>query len=716
MTNAGSIDHGRRAGFAVVLITTVLAALPTAANAARVTGDPQTAVITYEAGGGENNMLDITAPAVGADQRYAFQDSADPSLSAFGICTPNPPTCPVLGFVELRVLLFDGTNDTMAAKDPAAPAPPFSWPPIVADGGDGKDVLTSGSGPDQLAGGPGNDELHGAGGNDRLDFALPGIEPNDGSGADTLDGGSGDDALNGGPPASPPEADTLMGGDGSDRADYSARTSPLTISLDGAPGDGEAAENDNVMADVENLIGGSANDTFTGSPAANVLDGRLGNDTLRGADGDDMLEGGVNDPGDDTLAGDGGNDVLYGRAGDDTLEGGPGNDPVLSGEGGTDTIRGGDGDDQLDGGPGLDTLEGGAGNDVLRGGDGGDSLDGGPGRDDMSGGDGEDIVKYDDRSSRVRVSLDGAPNDGTKGEGDNVRPDVEKVRGGSQDDTLRGSPGANVLDGAAGEDLIDGKQGVDELDGGSAADLLLADDGADDRVIDCGAGDSDLAIADRGDTVMPSCETVSRPGTPPAVGARARVSASDDFRLRLPGGERFFDSPPKAMIVAVASTIDPRSGRVVLTTAKNRRGARQQVIVSGGAFTIRQKKASKPITELKLLAGAPKSCSSGSKPARAARLPTDPPGRLHTAIRKNTIRKNSKGISLKVLGKNSIAAAIGTDWTTVETCRGTRTIVHSGIVRVTPCNGKKTVDVRPGHPYLGRNRSAAAPDGCRPEV
>jgi len=79
-----------------------------------------------------------------------------------------------------------------------------------------------------------------------------------GNGSDKLTGGAADDVLRG-----EAGADTLTGGGGRDTADYSDRTAPLNVSLDGVAGDGEAGENDNVAADVENVAGGSADDVLT---------------------------------------------------------------------------------------------------------------------------------------------------------------------------------------------------------------------------------------------------------------------------------------------------------------------------------------------------------------------------------------------------------------------------------------------------------------------
>ena len=76
--------------------------------------------------------------------------------------------------------------------------------------------------------------------------------------------------------------------------------------------------------------------------------------------------------GNDRIAGTPGADVVYGRGGNDSLSGGRGNDVLL----------GGPGADLLDGGAGLDRLYGGSGNDILKARDGQrDVVDCGPGRD-----------------------------------------------------------------------------------------------------------------------------------------------------------------------------------------------------------------------------------------------------------------------------------------------------------------------------------------------
>ena len=105
---------------------------------------------------------------------------------------------------------------------------------------------------------------------------------------DYLYGSSGDDVLDGGP-----GADMIAGGDGHDRADYSARTAPVVVTLDGAAGDGEAGENDKLTYSVEDVTGGAAADRLTGGSGANVFSGSGGNDALSGGAGDDVLDGGA---------------------------------------------------------------------------------------------------------------------------------------------------------------------------------------------------------------------------------------------------------------------------------------------------------------------------------------------------------------------------------------------------------------------------------------
>jgi Ca2+-binding RTX toxin-like protein len=167
-------------------------------------------------------------------------------------------------------------------------------------GGSGADAILAGTTSSELVGAAGDDRLTGGAGND----VLRGDDETgaSGSGNDTLDGGAG--------------ADTLRGGDGVDTASYASRTTAVTVTLDDAPGDGQAAENDNVRSDIENVAGGAGADTLAGSATANALTGGAGNDHLTGGGGADTLDAGA---GNDVIdAADGSPDAIACGPGDDT--------------------------------------------------------------------------------------------------------------------------------------------------------------------------------------------------------------------------------------------------------------------------------------------------------------------------------------------------------------------------------------------------------------
>ena len=210
---------------------------------------------------------------------------------------------------------------TVAAPDVAAAS-------CTITGTNRGETLNGTPGPDVICGLGGNDTINGLGGNDTI---------YGGAGNDRINGGTGDDQLIG-----EAGADTLNGGVGADTVDYSAASVPLTISIDGQANDGARGERDAVATDVENVVGGSGNDSITGSTAANDLDGGTGNDSISGGSGNDAVDGGV------------GNDSLVGGVGDDVIEGGTGND-TISGEIGNDTLDGESGLDQVDGGAGTNT-------------------------------------------------------------------------------------------------------------------------------------------------------------------------------------------------------------------------------------------------------------------------------------------------------------------------------------------------------------------------
>ena len=233
----------------------------------------------------------------------------------------------------------------------------------------------------------------------------------------------------------------LDGGAGVDTADYSDKTASVAVTLNGATNAtvtvGGVAED--TIRNIENVIGGSGDDTLTGDSLANVLIGGGGNDMLKGGDGNDTLDGGA---GIDTA------DYSDKTASVAVTLNGATNATVTVGGVAEDTIRnienvtGGSGDDTLTGDSLANVLVGGGGNDMLKGGGGNDMLDGGAG---------VDTADYSDKTASVVVTLNGATNATVTVGGvaeDTIR-NIENVIGGSGNDTLTGDGLANALSAAA---------------------------------------------------------------------------------------------------------------------------------------------------------------------------------------------------------------------------------------------------------------------------
>ena len=233
----------------------------------------------------------------------------DHAVLAPGSCTQTDPdtvTCPFV--TPLFVVFMGAFNDTVYGDAAATAA-------LEAHGGPGDDDLRGTENADRLSGDDGNDSLDARGGDDSLDGGQGDDTFYDGAGNDVVTGGPGNDTWIAGP-----GSDTFTGGVGNDRADYSARTAPVTLSSDGVANDGEAGEGDNIGTDVEDLIGGSGSDTITGGPQTGLIRGGGGNDTLKaGPAGQERIEG---EEGDDVI------DTRNGVY--DSVDCGPGNDTLYA--------------------------------------------------------------------------------------------------------------------------------------------------------------------------------------------------------------------------------------------------------------------------------------------------------------------------------------------------------------------------------------------------
>ncbi|MCY2990027.1 MAG: hypothetical protein NTY19_19460 [Planctomycetota bacterium] len=340
-------------------------------------------------------------------------------------------------------------------------------------GGSLDDTLVGNALDNSLGGGPGNDTLFGGAGDDSYDFDAD--EP---LGSDTIVDTSG--------------VDTLWF--------PSTTTKPVRVDLSQA---GPQVVNDNLTLtlsagdSIENVIGGSLDDTLIGNALGNNLDGGPGNDLLVGAGGNDTLLGGDGD------------DKLYGQEGNDTLLGGNGNDTY---EFDTDTPLG------------IDTLT------------------------DVSGAD----TLWFAYTTTQPVALDLS-----KATSQLVNPyltltlsannSIVRLLGGELDDTLIGNALNNdIWGGPGGNDTLQGGEGNDWLNGDAGDDIFLGGAGDDTYQFDADTplGSDTLLDASGADTLwfvytttQPVTVDLSRT-TPQIVNPNLTLTLSaNNSIVRLLGGE-----------------------------------------------------------------------------------------------------------------------------------------------------------------------------------
>jgi Ca2+-binding RTX toxin-like protein len=379
-----------------------------------------------------------------------------------------------------------------------------------ATGGALNDTLTGNAVANRLLGNAGLDTLAG------------------GAGTDTLDGGLGNDSLQGGADNDTYLLDTdlvlgtdtitELAGGGMDTLDFSQTTTKtIAVNLGVITAQAVTASNLtltlNAADTVENVIGGSLNDSLTGNALANRLDGGAGLDTLQGLAGDDTLIGGL---GNDTFvyntASSLGTDTLDESAGGtDTLDFATSTTLGVSVNLGTATTQvvnanlslvlgadntfenasGGSLNDTLIGNVLANTLIGNSGNDTLTGGAANDSLTGGLGDDtyvfaansalgtdtlNESAG-GTDTLDFSGTTStNVTLNLGTTSTQVVNANLSlilGLATAFENAIGGGGNDLLTGTTLANVLTGGAGNDTLVGLAGNDTLQGGQGDDSYV---------------------------------------------------------------------------------------------------------------------------------------------------------------------------------------------------------------------------------------------------
>ena len=410
-------------------------------------------------------------------------------------------------------------NDTLVSIEQATLTGGPSGNQIDASAfGLGPVTLIGADGPDLLLGSPDDDVLRGGAGDDTLTA---------GAGADELDGGGGGDDMAGGDgddtyvfaAAVPAEGDTVTesasASGGIDTLDFDALGAgdPVNVDLTSAA---IAAHTGRTVSSpdpslFEHVRGGAGDDPIVGNAADNDLQGGAGDDTISGLGGEDTLTGGGG--GDDL---DGGDDddryVFETSAGGelDTLS------EAAGASGGVDTLDFGTlaSDDPVDillanglialhtgrqvstATPGLfENARGGGGDDTLGDNDADNRLSGGPGDDRFvfgnatgaqadwvleQAGAGVDTVDFGGLTAGVNVDLALTLNFATDGTRTVSGPaaNLERVLGGTGNDTIAGNASANELLGGLGDDSLAGAAGADTLVGGHGSDTLSGD--ADD--------------------------------------------------------------------------------------------------------------------------------------------------------------------------------------------------------------------------------------------
>ncbi|MEH6475104.1 MAG: calcium-binding protein, partial [Sneathiella sp.] len=321
--------------------------------------------------------------------------------------------------------------------------------------------------------------------------------------------------------------DTIDGGSNYDLARYdrSDQTFGVHVDLfDGFAHNDGYGDTDSLVG-IEEIRGGSMNDSlygsaeyekFMGNGGDDDLQGRDGRDTLEGGDGNDTLSGGDDwdtlEGGDgvDSLDGGAGSDWLNGGAGDDFIDGGADSDGVnyysetvginvsmssagagtVTHDGYTDTLinierihgsshadffTGSSDADRFYGEDGNDTMDGGAGDDFMQAGDGANSLEGGLGN---------DTADYYSVSTGVTVVMTGGGAGTVVHDGDtDTLGGIEYVGGSYADDSLTGSADVDSFTGHLGNDTLVGGGGDDWLYGGAGQDVMTGGTGIDEFYI-----------------------------------------------------------------------------------------------------------------------------------------------------------------------------------------------------------------------------------------
>jgi hypothetical protein len=198
-----------------------------------------------------------------------------------------------------------------------------------------------------------------------------------------------------------------------------------------------------------------------------------------------------------------------GATGNKTVSSGPGDDFTINTGTGDDIVDLGAGDNEVEtnagndivtGGPGEDDVDTGTGNDVVNTGAGRDDIDeedsANDGADLLDGGAGPaDEIDYDGNNG-VTIKINGQPDDGHPGEGDNLlgfeelngTGGADVIAGSDAGDNIGAGDGNDAISAGGGDDLISQGDGDDSVDGGEGGDVVFAGSEADGADVLAGGG------------------------------------------------------------------------------------------------------------------------------------------------------------------------------------------------------------------------------------
>lgn len=477
-------------------------------------------------GGAGNNTVDYQFSAAGITVNIV--DSTVESLVT-GANT-NPAENDVL--INIQNVLGSAFNDNITVGN-------FN---SVIDGKEGNNTLRAGNGDNTISAGSGNDSIVSGNGNNTINAGAGTNSVTVGNGSNTITTGNGNDTIITGTGLNNVTAgdgvnnitlgnanSTVVGGSGVDTVTYNVTTSVYANIDTGFAGVNQGASVGNRLIDIDNLTGGTGNDTLIGNAGNNVLRGGAGADNIFGGGGDDTIYGGS---GADIINGGSGtnNTAVYTSSvlvslTDGLLRTTTGNGDVLgtgtivnggiagrvtNGSTASDEAFGdvlsniqnltveGNGASYLIGNNQANRLTGGGGNDTLEGIGGGDTLDGGGG---------SNTATYIHATAGLKASLGAtgldskaaaaaaaagiAANTGTiNGQAADTLINIQNLTGTALDDVLVARNGGSTLRGGNGNDTLIGGTGNDVLDGGAGNDVIYATQGRD--VVDAGAGNDTI--------------------------------------------------------------------------------------------------------------------------------------------------------------------------------------------------------------------------------